>query len=140
MSATGRHVVCSDGAVIEVRNLTKRFGKTVAVDDLSFEVQPGRVTGFLGPNGSGKSTTMRCMVGLDRHERGSTTFHGKQYRSMAAPLHEVGILLDASYVHPARSGRNHLRWLAASNGIATPRVDEVLALVGLTDVATRKVR
>ena len=126
--------------MIEVRNLTKRFGKTVAVDDLSFDVQPGRVTGFLGPNGSGKSTTMRCMVGLDRHERGSTTFHGKRYRSMAAPLHEVGILLDASYVHPSRSGRNHLRWLAASNGIPKARVDEVLEMVGMTDAANRKLK
>jgi ABC-2 type transport system ATP-binding protein len=126
--------------VIEVRNLTKRFGKTVAVDDLSFDVQPGRVTGFLGPNGSGKSTTMRCMVGLDRHERGGTMFHGKQYRSMSAPLHEVGILLDAGYVHPARSGRNHLKWLAASNGISRKRVDEVLELVGMSDAADRKLK
>ena len=109
---------CSDGVVIEVRNLTKRFGKTVAVDDLSFDVHPGRVTGFLGPNGSGKSTTMRCMVGLDRHERGTTTFDGRHYRELRSPLHEVGILLDAGYVHPARSGRNHLKWLAATNGIS----------------------
>lgn len=112
----------------------------MAVDDLSFDVQPGRVTGFLGPNGSGKSTTMRCMVGLDRYERGEATFAGKRYRQLGAPLHEVGILLDASYVHPARSGRNHLRWLAASNGIAITRVDEVLELVGMTDVADRKLR
>jgi ABC-2 type transport system ATP-binding protein len=126
--------------VIEVRNLTKRFGKTVAVDDLSFDVQPGRVTGFLGPNGSGKSTTMRCMVGLDRHERGSTTFAGRPYKQFQAPLREVGILLDAGYVHPARSGRNHLKWLAATNGIALKRVDEVLELVGMTDVANRKLK
>ncbi len=126
--------------MIEVRNLTKRFGKTVAVDDLSFDVQPGRVTGFLGPNGSGKSTTMRCMVGLDRHERGSTTFDGKFYRQLHAPLHEVGILLDAGYVHPARSGRNHLKWLAATNGIALKRVDEVLEMVGMTEVANRKLK
>jgi len=126
--------------MIEVRNLSKRFGKTVAVDDLSFDVQPGRVTGFLGPNGSGKSTTMRCMVGLDRYERGDTSFHGKQYRSMSTPLHEVGILLDAGYVHPSRSGRNHLRWLAASNGIGKKRVDEVLELVGMTDAADRKLK
>jgi ABC-2 type transport system ATP-binding protein len=126
--------------VIEVRNLTKRFGKTVAVDDLSFDVQPGRVTGFLGPNGSGKSTTMRCMVGLDRHERGSTTFDGKSYQQLQAPLHEVGILLDAGYVHPSRSGRNHLKWLAATNGIPFKRVDEVLELVGMTEVANRKLK
>jgi ABC-2 type transport system ATP-binding protein len=126
--------------VIEVRNLTKRFGKTVAVDDLSFDVRPGRVTGFLGPNGSGKSTTMRCMVGLDRHERGTTTFEGRDYRQLRSPLHEVGILLDAGYVHPARSGRNHLKWLAATNGISLKRVDEVLELVGMTEVANRKLK
>jgi len=126
--------------VIEVRNLTKRFGKTVAVDDLSFDVRPGLVTGFLGPNGSGKSTTMRCMVGLDRHERGTTTFEGRNYGQLRSPLHEVGILLDAGYVHPARSGRNHLKWLAATNGIALKRVDEVLDLVGMTEVANRKLK
>ncbi len=126
--------------MLQVRNLTKRFGKVVAVDDLSFDVQPGRVTGFLGPNGSGKSTTMRCMVGLDRYEQGEASFGGKHYRDLAAPLHEVGILLDAGYVHPARSGRNHLRWLAATNGIAMSRVDEVLELVGMTEVANRKLR
>lgn len=126
--------------MLEVRNLTKRFGQVLAVDDLTFEVQPGRVTGFLGPNGSGKSTTMRCMVGLDRYERGEANFGGKRYQDLAAPLHEVGILLDAGYVHPARSGRNHLRWLAASNGIPVGRVDEVLELVGMTEVAGRKLR
>ncbi len=126
--------------MIQVRNLTKRFGQVVAVDDLSFDVQAGRVTGFLGPNGSGKSTTMRCMVGLDRYERGEADFGGKRYGQLAAPLHEVGILLDAGYVHPARSGRNHLRWLAATNGIPVGRVDEVLELVGMTDVANRKLR
>lgn len=126
--------------MIRVRNLTKRFGHVVAVDDLSFDVEPGRVTGFLGPNGSGKSTTMRCMVGLDRYERGEAIFGGKRYGELAAPLHEVGILLDAAYVHPARSGRNHLRWLAAANGIPLGRVDEVLELVGMTEVANRKLR
>jgi ABC-2 type transport system ATP-binding protein len=129
-----------DVPVIEVRNLTKRFGRTVAVDDLSFDVRPGRVTGFLGPNGSGKSTTMRCMVGLDRHERGTTTFDGRHYSQLNEPLHEVGILLDAGYVHPARSGRNHLKWLAATNGISLKRVDEVLELVGMTEVANRKLK
>lgn len=126
--------------MIRVRNLTKRFGPTVAVDDLSFDVRPGRVTGFLGPNGSGKSTTMRCMVGLDRFERGETTFDGRRFADLASPLREVGVLLDAGYVHPARSGRNHLRWLAASNGLPDSRVDEVLAMVGMTDVAGGKVR
>lgn len=126
--------------MIQVRNLTKRFGTTLAVDDLSFDVHPGRVTGFLGPNGSGKSTTMRCMVGLDRFERGSTSFDGRPFHELPTPLHDVGILLDAAYVHPARSGRNHLRWLAASNGLPKGRVDEVLELVGMTEAADKKLR
>jgi len=126
--------------MIEIRNITKRFGRVVAVDDLSFDVHPGRVTGFLGPNGSGKSTTMRCMLGLDRPERGTTTFDGRRFESLRRPLHEIAALLDAGYVHPGRSGRNHLRWIAASNGIASSRIDEVLALVGLTEVAGRKVK
>ncbi len=125
---------------IEIRNLTTRFGRTVAVDDLSFDVRPGRVTGFLGPNGSGKSTTMRCMVGLDRPQAGETTFDGRRYESLRHPLFEVGALFDAGYVHPGRSGRNHLRWLAATNGIPVARVDECLGLVGLSDVAGRKVK
>ena len=126
--------------MIEIRNLTKRFGSIVAVDDLSFNVIPGRVTGFLGPNGSGKSTTMRCMVGLDRPQHGQTMFDGRAYATLARPLYEVGALFDAGYVHPARSGRNHLRWLAAANGMAAARVDECLAMVGLADVAGRKVK
>jgi ABC-2 type transport system ATP-binding protein len=126
--------------MIEIRDLTKRFGNVVAVDGLSFDVHPGRVTGFLGPNGSGKSTTMRCMLGLDRPDRGTATFDGKPFESLRRPLFEVGALLDAGYVHPGRSARNHLRWLAASNGIPSSRVDEVLELVGLTEVAGRKVR
>jgi ABC-2 type transport system ATP-binding protein len=126
--------------MIEIRDLTKRFGSVVAVDGLTFDVHPGRVTGFLGPNGSGKSTTMRCMLGLDRPEQGSTSFDGKRFESFRTPLHEVGALLDAGYVHPGRSGRNHLRWLAASTGLGAARVDEVLGLVGLSDAATRKVR
>lgn len=126
--------------MIEIRNIVKRFGSTVAVNDLSFDVHPGRVTGFLGPNGSGKSTTMRCMLGLDRVERGTTTFDGRRYAQLRKPLYEVGALLDAGYVHPARSGRNHLRWMAASNGIPTSRVNEVLDLVGMVPVAGRKVK
>ena len=126
--------------MIEIRDLTKRFGRVVAVDGLTFDVHPGRVTGFLGPNGSGKSTTMRCMLGLDRPERGTTRFDGRPFEAFRRPLHEVGALLDAGYVHPGRSGRNHLRWLAASNGLPVARIDEVLSLVGLTEVATRKVR
>jgi ABC-2 type transport system ATP-binding protein len=112
----------------------------VAVDNLSFDVHPGRVTGFLGPNGSGKSTTMRCMLGLDRFEHGTTRFDGKLYRDLDRPMYQVGALLDAGYVHPARSGRNHLRWMAASNGIATSRVDTALEVVGMTSVAKKKVR
>jgi ABC-2 type transport system ATP-binding protein len=126
--------------MIEIRNITKRFGRQVAVNDLSFDVHPGRVTGFLGPNGSGKSTTMRCMLGLDRFERGSTMFDGKAYHDLSKPLFEIGALLDAGYVHPARSGRNHLRWMAASNGIAAARIGEVLDLVGMTAVGDRKVK
>jgi len=126
--------------MISVVDLTKRFGSKLAVDHLGFEVRPGVVTGFLGPNGSGKSTTMRCMLDLDRSQSGTTLFDGRPYRSLHRPLHEVGALLDAGYVHPGRSGRNHLRWLAASNGIARRRVDEVLELVGLTSVAGARVR
>jgi len=126
--------------MLSVANLTKRFGSKVAVDHLSFDVRPGVVTGFLGPNGSGKSTTMRCMLGLDRPESGNASFDGRTYRDLRQPLHEVGALLDAGYVHPGRSGRNHLRWLAASNGIARRRVDEVLELVGLATVAGARTR
>jgi ABC-2 type transport system ATP-binding protein len=125
--------------MIEIRGLTKRFGRTVAVDQLSFNVVPGRVTGFLGPNGSGKSTTMRCMLGLDRADAGTVLFDGRAFQSIHKPLFEVGALLDAGYVHPGRTARNHLRAVASSNGIGTSRVDEVLALVGLTDVAKRRV-
>lgn len=126
--------------MIVIESLTKRFGRKIAVDQLSFQVQPGAVTGFLGPNGSGKSTTMRCMLGLDRADQGRTLFDGRQYASLSKPLHEVGALLDAGYVHPGRSGRNHLRWLAASNGLALKRADEALETVGLTPAATKRVR
>ena len=121
--------------VISIDALTKRFGRKVAVDHLSFQVQPGAVTGFLGPNGSGKSTTMRCMLGLDRADGGRTLFDGRPYASLSRPIHEIGALLDAGYVHPGRSGRNHLRWLAASSGLPRKRVDEVLDVVGLTPAA-----
>lgn len=126
--------------MIEIRNITKRFGPKVAVSDLSFDVLPGRVTGFLGPNGSGKSTTMRCMVGLDRYADGSTHFDGVTYERLERPLTKVGTLLDAGYVHPARSGRDHLRWVAASNGLPMARVDECLELTGMSAVGKRKVR
>ena len=126
--------------MISVQQLTKRFGVKTAVDQLSFDVRPGVVTGFLGPNGSGKSTTMRCMLGLDRADTGTTLFDGRLYRDLPTPLHEVGSLLDAGYVHPGRSARNHLRWLATANGISRSRVDEVIALVGLEAVARKRLR
>jgi len=123
--------------VIEARGLTKRFGDHKAVDDLSFSVQPGIVTGFLGPNGAGKSTTMRLMTDLDRGA-GSTTFDGKRFQDLPRPMRVVGILLEAKAFHPTRTARNHLRMLAAANAISYKRVDEVLELVGLTSVADKK--
>lgn len=120
---------------VTVRDLTKKYGSKVAVDHLSFDVRQGVVTGFLGPNGSGKSTTMRCMLGLDRPDTGEVSFDGQRFRDLPTPLHQVGALLDASYVHPARTARNHLRWLAVSNGLPQSRADEVLEMVGLTQVA-----
>lgn len=126
--------------MITVAELTKRFGSKTAVDQLSFEVRPGVVTGFLGPNGSGKSTTMRCMLDLDRADHGTMLFDNRRFRDLRSPLHEVGALLDAGYVHPGRSGRNHLRWLATTNGISKSRVDEVLDLVGLSAVAGARLR
>lgn len=125
--------------MIVVEGLTKKYGSTVAVDDLSFSVSPGLVTGFLGPNGSGKSTTMRCMIGLDRAQSGRALFDGKSYGSLREPLREVGTLLDAGNAHSGRSARNHLRWMAASNGLPVKRVDEVLEIVGLEQVAKKRV-
>lgn len=125
--------------VIEVRGLTKRFGQVTAVDDLSFDVPPGVVTGFLGPNGSGKSTTMRMMVGLDRPDAGTARFDGAPYTSFDRPLRRVGTLLDASFVHPSRRAEHHLLALALSNGIPRARVGEVLSMVGLTEVARHRV-
>ena len=125
--------------MITVDGLTKRYGSTVAVDNLSFSVEPGVVTGFLGPNGSGKSTTMRCMIGLDRMQAGRALFDGKPYSSLRNPLHEVGALLDAGNAHSGRTARNHLRWMAASNGLPAKRVDEVLDIVGLQQVAKKRV-
>ncbi|MFJ8960270.1 ABC transporter ATP-binding protein [Lentzea sp. NPDC102401] len=121
--------------MIEAVGLTKRYGRTVAVDDLSFTVQPGRVTGFLGPNGAGKSTTMRMILGLDRPTAGRVLIDGKPYAELVRPLQTVGALLDAKWVHPNRSARAHLRWLAKSNGLPNKRVDAVLEAVGLTQVA-----
>jgi ABC-2 type transport system ATP-binding protein len=124
--------------VIEARNLTKDYGDKRAVDDLSFTVQPGIVTGFLGPNGSGKSTTMRLILGLDLPSGGSVTVNGKPYRDHAAPLHEVGALLEARSVHTGRSARNHLLALAQTHGIPKRRVDELIDLVGLREVAKKR--
>jgi ABC-2 type transport system ATP-binding protein len=124
--------------MIEAKNLTKRYGDRVAVDDLSFTVQPGRVTGFLGPNGAGKSTTMRLILGLDRPHRGDATIDGKHYRDLPRPLHTVGALLEARAVHTGRSAYNHLLCLAQTQGIGKKRVDEVIELVGLTQVARKR--
>ncbi|HEX2808772.1 MAG TPA: ATP-binding cassette domain-containing protein [Kineosporiaceae bacterium] len=120
--------------MITVRNLDKRFGRVRAVRDLSFDVRPGVVTGFLGPNGAGKSTTLRLMLDLDRGD-GETLFDGRRFAQHERPLRRVGTVLDATAFHPTRSARNHLRMLAASARIADPRVDEVIATVGLTEVA-----
>ena len=122
--------------MIEASALTKRYGDKLAVDDLSFRVRPGQVTGFLGPNGAGKSTTMRLMLGLD-YGGGRTTFDGKTYRDLANPAGAVGAVLEAGSFHPTRSARNHLRMLAAPSRISDRRVDEVLALVGLSSVAKK---
>jgi ABC-2 type transport system ATP-binding protein len=124
--------------MIEAHGLTKRYGDKVAVDDLSFTVRPGVVTGFLGPNGAGKSTTMRLILGLDAPTSGSVTVDGKPYRRLAAPLHEVGALLDARSVHPGRSARNHLLAISRTCGIPRSRVDEVIEAVGLHQVARKR--
>ena len=124
--------------MIEVRGLSKRYGPIVAVDGLSFDVRPGVVTGFLGPNGAGKSTTMRMVLGLDAPDAGEARIGGHRYRDLRWPLREVGALLEARTFHPGRSGRDHLRALAASNGLPRSRVEEVLGLVGLAEVAGRR--
>jgi ABC-2 type transport system ATP-binding protein len=126
--------------MIEVVGLSKRYGDVLAVDDLTFTVEPGRVTGFLGPNGAGKSTTMRTIVGLDRPNAGTVRIDGHKYAADRAPLDRVGALLEAKAVHPGRSAYNHLLFMARSNGIPRKRVDEVLALVGLESVAKKRTR
>ena len=125
--------------MIEARDLTKRYGDKTAVDDLSFEVMPGTVTGFLGPNGAGKSTTMRMIVGLDRPTAGAVTVNGEPYAAHPAPLQEVGVLLDAKAVHTGRSAYQHLRAMAATHGIAKQRVREVIEMTGLEGVADKRV-
>jgi ABC-2 type transport system ATP-binding protein len=124
--------------MIEVRDLTKKFGATVAVDHLSFCVQPGRVTGFLGPNGAGKSTTMRIILGLDHPTSGSATIDGRPYAELPTPLRTVGALLEAKSVHTGRSARNHLLFLAQTQGLPSSRVDAMLDLVGLRPVANKR--
>ena len=124
--------------MIEATGLTKRYGKTLAVNNLSFSVPAGQVTGFLGPNGAGKSTTMRMILGLDNPSGGQVTIGGKKYHDLKEPLRTVGALLDAKWVHPNRSARAHLTWMAKSNRIPVARVDEVLDTVGLTTVATKR--
>ena len=125
--------------MIEVENLSKRYGTRLAVDGLSFVVQPGIVTGFLGPNGAGKSTTMRMIAGLDKPTSGRVIVNGGDYRTSAAPMAELGVLLEAKAVHTGRSARNHLMALAQTNGISRKRVDQVIDIVGLQQVAGKRV-
>jgi len=126
--------------MIEARGLTKRYGERLAVDNLSFSVQPGQVTGFLGPNGAGKSTTMRMILGLDAPSSGSVTVNGRPFRELANPMREVGALLDAKAIHGGRSAYNHLLCLAQTNNLPRRRVGEVLELVGLTEVAGKRAK
>jgi ABC-2 type transport system ATP-binding protein len=124
--------------MIEVRGLTKRYGAKIAVDNLTFGIEPGRVTGFLGPNGAGKTTTMRCILGLDYPTEGTITVDGKSYHDMSYPMREVGALLEAKAVHGGRSAYNHLLCLAQTNSLPKRRVGEVLELVGLSEVAKKR--
>ena len=125
--------------MIEVDHLTKRYGEKVAIDDLTFNVRPGIVTGFLGPNGAGKSTTMRVIAGLDAPNSGQATIDGVPYRELRAPLHKVGTLLEARAVHPGRSAYSHLLAMAQTHGVARGRVDELIEMVGLDGVARKRV-
>src|ERR1700689_3080949 len=125
-------------ATIEVAGLRKRFGSTLALDGMSFAVQPGQVTGFVGPNGAGKSTTMRVILGLDAPDQGSALISGQPYRSLRRPLSHVGSLLDAAALQPGRTARNHLLWLAHSQGLTAGRADEVIRQAGLDKGARRK--
>jgi ABC-2 type transport system ATP-binding protein len=124
-------------ATIEIRGLRKHYGSALAVDDLTFTVEPGRVTGFVGPNGAGKTTTLRIVLGLDRADAGTALVGGKPYRSLKKPITHLGAMLDASAIHPARKARDHLLWMAHAAGIPARRVDEVLGQVGLASVARR---
>jgi len=136
MEATTKDAIAE--ASIEVRDLHKRFGDTIALDGLSFTVGPGSVTGFVGPNGAGKSTTMRAILGLDAVDAGSALVGGRRYETLREPLRHVGSLLDASALQPSRTGRNHLLWLAHSQGLGARRVDEVIEQAGLQRAARRK--
>ncbi len=129
----------ASGQKIEAHHLTKQYGATAAVHDLTFDVNPGVVTGFIGPNGSGKTTTMRLILGLDNPTSGDVTIGGKRYRDLPAPLREVGALIDAKAVHPSRTAYNYLLGLAQSNAISRSRIDEVLGMVGMDAVAGKKV-
>jgi len=134
-----RSLTCVDmEATIEVAGLRKRYGSTLALDDMSFTVAPGQVTGFVGPNGAGKSTTMRVILGLDAADAGTALIGGKPYASLRRPLHHVGSLLDAGALQPSRSARNHLLWLAHSQGLGRRRVDEVVQQAGLGTVIRRR--
>src|ERR1700710_1793037 len=124
--------------MIEVEHVTKRYGDRIAVDDLTFQVKPGIVTGFLGPNGAGKSTTMRVILGLDAPTSGHVTVNGKAYRDLAAPLHEIGAMLEARAIHTGRSAYNHLLAMAQTHGIPRRRIDEVIDMVGLQSVARKR--
>jgi ABC-2 type transport system ATP-binding protein len=124
--------------MIDVEHVTKRYGDRLAVDDLTFQVKPGIVTGFLGPNGAGKSTTMRVILGLDAPTSGHSTVNGKSYRNLSAPLHEIGAMLEARAIHTGRSAYNHLLAMAQTHGISRRRVSEVIDLVGLTEVADQR--
>jgi ABC-2 type transport system ATP-binding protein len=124
--------------MIEIDHVTKRYGEKVAIEDLTFSVQPGVITGFLGPNGAGKSTTMRVILGLDRADAGAATVNGRAYRDLSAPLHEVGAMLEARAIHTGRSAYNHLLAMAQTHGIARRRVSEVIELVGLELVARKR--
>jgi ABC-2 type transport system ATP-binding protein len=125
--------------MIELNNVTRRYGDTLAVDGLSFVVKPGIVTGFLGPNGAGKTTTMRMILGLDSPSSGEVKVNGRPYRNIVAPMHEVGALLDAKAANGGHSAQQHLRWIARAGGIDSSRVDAVLELVGLADVAQKRI-
>jgi ABC-2 type transport system ATP-binding protein len=125
-------------ATIDVTALRKRYGPTLALDSMTFAVEPGQVTAFVGPNGAGKSTTMRVILGLDNADEGTALIDGQPYRTLRRPLRHVGALLDPAALHPARSGRNHLLWLAHSQGLTSSRVDEVIRLTGLESAARRK--